>query len=146
MKHILILFVMIAFSVQAWVKDSGYPNLWTAQGSLLETNGYLKRNVEIAYSENKFGISFYNFKDKTDQSMIYGTFNIRTCGEKIYGDIEGSQMIMNKENTEELIHVLKSCKTPLFIKVYNELGNFATYKVTHAENEFFKDIYDRKNN
>ncbi|WJZ27995.1 hypothetical protein NCTGTJJY_CDS0116 [Serratia phage 92A1] len=133
---------MISFSVQAWEKDLGYSytDLWISQGIMLETNGYLKRNVEIAFSNNEFGISFYNFKDKSDQSVILGHFNIRTCGEKVYGDIEGPRLIMDKANTEELAHVLKSCKTPLFIKVYNELGNFATYKVVHTEQTLFKDI------
>lgn len=141
MKRFIIL-MMLSFSVIAWEKVPGYSfePIWSVQGQQLETTGYLKENIELVYSPvlNSFGMSFYNFEN--DLTVIDGSFNIRSCGVKVFGDISGPELIMTAENKQELIQILEHCKTPLFIRVYNELGNYATYKIIHTENKSFKEL------
>ncbi|QPI14009.1 hypothetical protein MYO4S_00258 [Serratia phage 4S] len=137
-----VLMVLIPFCALAWVKDPGYSyeSLWSVQGLQLETTGYLKKNIEIVYAPDtkQFGVSFYNYP--SDKTVMDGTFKISSCERKLEGNIRGPYLDMTYRSKEILTEIFTECKTPIFMRVYNEIGNYATYRIIHTKGVPFKEF------
>lgn len=128
----LFISMLISFSSFGWESLSGYPeSIYVIQGYQIEKSGDFKRNIELAYSPTQelYGISFYNYKDMEDKSIIpSGTFNARACGLSASGVVDGIDLLM-KASDKEIYKEIFSCDKTIFFRVFNENGEFSTYKV-----------------
>lgn len=119
-----------AFSVNAWEVLPGYPEtVYATQGSKIESNGPFKNNIEIALVESsgKLLMSFYNYNDKDDQVIVpYVEYIARGCeiqggGKTVYGVMLPDDKTMSKQMID--------CDSAIFVRVYNNLNEYATYKI-----------------
>lgn len=125
----------LSLSTGAWESLPGYPdNVYAIQGTMVETSGGFKRNIELVHIPKKkaFGVSFYNYNNKEDQAIIpSGTVAFRGCGFKTFGLIEGSEITFNLSNYKAMNKL--TCGERVYVRVYDGYENYATYMFPHIE-------------
>ncbi len=122
-----------AFSVNAWEKLPGYPEtVLASQGVKIESNGPFKNNIEVAFvpSSGKLLMSFYNYSNKDDQVIVPQVeYNARGCG--MQGDGIAINGVMHPED-QSIAELMLNCDNAIFLRVYNNLNEYATYKIPEA--------------
>lgn len=117
----------------AWDKNEDYlDKVYTVQADQIETTGQFKRNLELMYNSTTkdFGISFYNYRNKGDQVVIpLGSYNIRGCGLKTNGIIDGPLLKMTFMDHVQLNLILSECGLPIYVRVYDGFDNYSTYRI-----------------
>lgn len=117
-----------AFSVNAWTEVPGYPEkVYATTGQKIESNGSFKNYVELALVPDikKIGIAFHNYRE--DKVVIpYGEVVLRGCTQQIRGTIANEELEIDYNQTSSL---LMTCKTAIFLRVYNQFNDYATYRI-----------------
>lgn len=143
MKKFVFALLLVSMSSSAWTFVPGYPEaLYQMTGSMIESSGSFKTNVELVYAPtNKlFGLSFYN-RSKASQALLpSGEYQLRACEKYADGIISGASLLMTNANTETFNKILSTCEQPIFMRVYDSIGNFATYRFENKHNRSFEEI------
>ncbi|AJD81926.1 hypothetical protein YenMTG1_116 [Yersinia phage vB_YenM_TG1] len=143
MKLLVSILLCVSTSAIAWTPVLGYPEaLYQMTGKLIESSGSFKNNVELVYAPSKevYGLSFFN-RSRADQAVLpSGEYQLRACQQYADGVISGPNMLMTNDNAATFTNILSNCDQAIFIRVYDEVGNFATYRFDNTHSRTFKEI------
>jgi hypothetical protein len=72
-------------------------------------------------------MSFYNYLDKDDQVIVpHVEYNARGCGMQSDGvSVDG---VMHPKE-QGVLNPILNCNNAIFLRVYNNLNEYATYKI-----------------
>lgn len=134
MKILIIALYAMCCNLLAWDKVPDYKDsLYSKNGLKIESRGPFKNYVEIVYAPSMklYGVSFYNYDNKDDQVyMPSGSYTIRGCEQKSTGIIKNTSMIMDSYNFNSLNKLFITCKSSIFVRIYNDTDEYATYRIS----------------